>query len=132
MVYAISKSNKRLSATSIARHRPYLSSDTPFGLVWQPRQENLLACGQAGLDGYSAGRTNCGAYVVDAVAYIAAVAAVVIHQTPTLVADVADVADEGARSMGSAGSEGGRRQVRHRLLKAREGGHSVWRYGVEA
>lgn len=88
-----------------------------------------MACDQAGLDGYSAGRMNYGAYVVDVV-YIAAVAAaVMIHQTPTF---VADVADEGARSMGSAGSEGGRRQVRHRLLKAREGDRSVWRYGVEA
>lgn len=88
-----------------------------------------MACGQAGLDGYSAGRMNCGAYVVDAVVYIAAVAAVMIHQTPTL---VADVADEGARSMDLVGSGGGQRQVRHRLLKAREGEHSTWRYGVEA
>ena len=120
----------RLSVTSIARYRPNLSSDTPFGLVWQPRQENLLACDQAGLDGYSAGRMNCGAYVVDVVVYIAAVAAgVVIHQTPTL---VADVADEGARSTDLVGSGGGRRQVRRRRLKAREGEHSAWRYDVEA
>jgi hypothetical protein len=106
IVYAISKSIYiRLSVTSIARHRSYLSSDTPFGLVWQPRQENLLACGQAGPDGYSAGRMNCGVHVVDAVVvYIAAVAAVVIYQTPTL---VADVADEGARSTGLVGSGGG-------------------------
>ena len=123
-------SNKRLPATSIARYRPNLSSDTPFGLVWQPRQENLLACDQAGLDGYSAGRMNYGAYVVDVVVYIAAVtAAVVIHQTPTL---VADVADEGARSTDLVGSGGGRRQVRRRRLKAREGEHSAWRYDVEA
>jgi hypothetical protein len=122
MVYAISKSNKRLSATSIARYRPNLSSDTPFELVWQLQQENLLACGQAGLDGYSAGRMNCGAYVVDVV-YIAAVAAVMmIHQTPTL---VADVADEGVRGTDLVGSEGDRRRVRHRLLKAREGEHSA-------
>ena len=72
---------------------------------------------------------NCGAYVVDAVVYIAAVAAVVIYQTPTL---VADVADEGARSTGLVGSEGGRRQVRHRPLKARGGERSAWMYGVEA
>ena len=121
---------KRLSATSIARYRPNLSSDTPFGLVWQPRQENLLACDQAGLDGYSAERMNCGAYVVDVVVYIAAVpAAVVIHQTPTL---VADVADEGVRSTDLVASEGGRRQVRRLPLKAREGEHSAWSYDVEA
>jgi hypothetical protein len=120
---------KRLSAPSIARYRLNLSSDTPFGLVWQPRQGNLLACGQAGLGGYSVGRMNCGAYVVDVV-YIAAVAAAaVIHQTPTL---VADVADEGARSTDLVGSEGGRRQVRRRPLKVREGEHSTWRYDVEA
>jgi hypothetical protein len=124
-VYAISKSNKRLS-TAIAKHRSYLSSDTPFGLAWQPRQENPLACGQAGLDGYSAGRMNCG---VDAVVYIAAVAAVMISQTPTL---VAGVADEGARCTGLVGNEGGRRQVRHRPLKVRGGARSAWRYGVEA
>src|SRR4051812_14651490 len=92
---------KRLSAASIARYRPYLSSDTPFGLVWQLRQENLWACDQAGLDGYSAGRMNCGTYAVDAVVYIAAVvvvdAAVAIHQTLML---VVDVADETARSTG--------------------------------
>ena len=93
----------RLSVTSIARHRSNLSSDTPFGLVWQPRRENLSACGQAGLDGYSAGRMNCGVHVVGAVVYIAAVAAVVI-QRPTL---VADAADEGARSTGLVGSDGG-------------------------
>lgn len=88
-----------------------------------------MACDQAGLDGYSAGRMNYGAYVVDVV-YIAAVAAaVMIHQTPTF---VADVADEGARSTDLVGSEGGRRQVRRRPLKAREGEHSAWRYDVEA
>jgi hypothetical protein len=127
-VYAISKSNKRLS-TTIAKHRSYLSSDTPFGLVWQPRQENLLAYGQAGLDGYSAGRMNCGAYVVDAVVYIVAAAVVMISQTPTL---VAGVADEGARCTGLVGNEGDRRQVRHRPLKARGGARSAWRHGVEA
>ena len=127
-MYAISKSNKRLS-TTIAKHRSYLSSDTPFGLVWQPRQENLLACGQAGLDDYSAGRMNCGAYVVDAVVYIAAVAAVVIYQTLT---PVAGVADEGARRRGLVGSEGGRIQVRHHPLKARGGERSPWRCDVEA
>jgi hypothetical protein len=73
---------------------------------------------------------NCGAYAVDAVVYIAAVAgAVVIHRTPTL---VADVADEDARSTGLLESEGGQRQVPHRPPKAREEGHSTWRYGVEA
>ena len=129
-MYANSKNKKRLSATSIARYRPNLSSDTPFGLVWQPRPENLLASDQAGLDGYSAGRMNCGAYVVDVVVCIAAVAAaVMIHQTPTL---VADVADESARSTDLVGSEGDRRRVRRRLLKAREGDHSAWRYDVEA
>jgi hypothetical protein len=125
-VYVISKNKKWLSATSIARYHPNLSSNTPFGLVWQPRQESPLACGQAGLDGYSAGRMNCGAYVVDDVVVVvciaAVAAAVMIHQTPTL---VADVADEGERNTDLVGSEGDRRRVRRRLLKAREGEHSA-------
>jgi hypothetical protein len=46
---------------AIARHHRDLSSSTPFGLALQPRQENRVACDQAGLGVCSVVRRNYGA-----------------------------------------------------------------------
>jgi hypothetical protein len=111
-----------------ARHHQDLSSSTPFGLVSQPRQENHVACGQVGLGGCFVARTNYGAYVVVAVADIAA-AVVAIHRRPML---VADFGDEDARSTGSVANEGGRRKDRYRRLKAKAKERAGGSCGFEA
>jgi hypothetical protein len=74
-----------------------------------------VVCDQVGLGGCFVARTNCGAYVVVAVAGIAA-AVVAIHRRPML---VVDFGDEDARHMGSVANEDGRRKDRDRRLKAK-------------
>ena len=72
-----------------------------------------MACDQAGLDGYSGGRTSYDACVV------LAVAAVVAAQQSLMA--VADFGGGRATSMDSVANEHGRRKVRHRPQKVKEG-----------
>ena len=80
----------------------------------QPRQENHVACGRAGLDGCFVVRRNCGVCVVDVdVVVVAAAALVMIHRRLAL------VGGEGARSMDLVVSESDQRKGLDRQLRAR-------------